>query len=171
MHWLLCIDLVLQRMIGRGMQHHLAPACVKELSLQELAAVAPCPCCPIPWPFPAIRVEGWNALRYATYQMDICAVPLVDPSHRVWNDVKAAFTASGLWPFILLMVICFNSDYGPWDGAAFFERAKESMEMVWSKGGMSHPLVDFLLPGLMRELVSESGLLEEAPILDLLGKT
>ena len=55
---------------------------------------------------------------------------LIDPSHRVWHDVKIALVASGLWPFMLLMTIVVNSDYGPWAGAMFFQKVSEYLEML-----------------------------------------
>ena len=63
------------------------------------------------------------------------------PSHRRWNDLKKAMVDTGRWPFILVMVVFLNLDYGPWDGSSFHQRGVESMQSLLLAGGLAHPFV------------------------------
>eukprot|EP00974_Lingulodinium_polyedra_P094214 9129216-Lingulodinium_polyedra.AAC.1 len=69
------------------------------------------------------------------------ALLMSDPSHRGWNDIKQALLDSGLWVFILLLVVVLNLDFGPWDGSAFHQRASEGMQSLFAAGGVAHPFL------------------------------
>eukprot|EP00974_Lingulodinium_polyedra_P097219 9422080-Lingulodinium_polyedra.AAC.1 len=84
---------------------------------------------------------GFQTYWYMLYQCSARVMLLSDPSHRGWNDLKQALVDAGLWPFILLFAIVLNLDFGPWDGAAFHQKAAESMGNVMANGGLQHPLL------------------------------
>ena len=75
-----------------------------------------------------------------------------DPSHRVWNDIKQAFTNAGLWTFVLVMSIVLNLDYGPWDGAAFHQRSQDAMANILANGGLQHPLFLHFKNNILKDL-------------------
>ncbi|CAK0801041.1 unnamed protein product, partial [Prorocentrum cordatum] len=77
---------------------------------------------------------------YMLYAMKMNLFCHYDVSHRLWNDVKDAFCECGEWNFIRLSTIVLNSDFGPWDGSAYFNKGGSVLKNFGASCGASHPL-------------------------------
>eukprot|EP00974_Lingulodinium_polyedra_P052127 5015095-Lingulodinium_polyedra.AAC.1 len=58
---------------------------------------------------------------------------------------------TGLWPFILLLVVVFNLEYGPWEGGQFQQRALEAMQTILVNEGVSHPFLRHFRDSIIRD--------------------
>ena len=61
---------------------------------------------------------GMSWTWYAINRPRLRILPFWDPTHRMWNDVRSALSASGNWSFVLLQTVLLNCFLGPWCGSA-----------------------------------------------------
>ena len=94
---------------------------------------------------------GFAWVWYAVGPLRLRLLPLFDPLHRSWNDTKGAIGAAGLWTFVLLHTICCNAFHGPWNGAAFWEQARDAAKLYYQRAGPNDPFFQALLPKLLAD--------------------
>ena len=62
--------------------------------------------------------DGWAAMNWMD-QNEFCCDRTPDPSHGVWNDGVLAAGDSGLGVFLLILSICCNLPFMPWNDGRF----------------------------------------------------
>eukprot|EP00974_Lingulodinium_polyedra_P084989 8226436-Lingulodinium_polyedra.AAC.1 len=133
MHWLLCLDQQLLAVTGQGLVQFFLEG-TDQLVTHSVAALAQGFSL---WATEVPQVivlaadqgsGGWQAFHYLVYACHARCMMLNDPSHRGWNGLKKAMVDTGLWPFILILVVVLNLDFGPWDGSSFHQRGLEAMQ-------------------------------------------
>eukprot|EP00969_Alexandrium_andersonii_P329591 14565143-Alexandrium_andersonii.AAC.1 len=87
---------------------------------------------------------GFAGWWYLAYSLKARVVLLHDPFHRQWNDAKGAIKEAGLWWVVLLSTICHNLAYGPWEGAAWFEKIKAGADEYLQQERIGNPLFEAL---------------------------
>ena len=94
---------------------------------------------------------GFASPWYLQYHLDMRVVFARDPFHREWNDVRGALAASSLWWVILLTTNAFNLTYGPWEGAAWFEKLKLGAAEYCGLERATNPLFSAMYPSICRD--------------------
>ena len=95
---------------------------------------------------------GWSAAWYATGPLSLNLHIVPDAAHGCWNDWTLATKAVGLWPLVLVLTIVINSPWGPWHGAAFFEKMRGGLQGYLGRAsGAQDPLFQSPLSGLCRD--------------------
>ena len=94
---------------------------------------------------------GFAGPWYLQYHLDMRVVFARDPFHREWNDVRGALAASQLWWVILLTTNAFNLTYGPWEGAAWFEKLKGGAAEYCGLERSSNPLFSAMYKHICRD--------------------
>jgi hypothetical protein len=94
---------------------------------------------------------GFASPWYLQYHLDMRVVFARDPFHREWNDVRGALAASGLWWVILLTTNAFNLTYGPWEGAAWYEKLKLGAAEYCGLERATNPLFSAMYPSICRD--------------------
>ena len=95
--------------------------------------------------------DGWSALHYLlATQHNV--LPLMDASHRAWNDAQLALNSSGLKWVVLATTICLNTDNGPWSSQRWFALLQEAAEHWLGHIGEQDPVFDHLRLQLKEEL-------------------
>ena len=114
--WLLAVDNMLKVMGLGGFGRYIQPKQVCERDKPEN------------WPILSISIDqgsdGWTGGHYLLNEMRGGVLVLRDVSHRLFNDVKLACQDSHLWGSLLVLIICFNSDHGPWRDARWYQEGK-----------------------------------------------
>ena len=77
---------------------------------------------------------------YAINSLRCRILPLWDPSHRMWNDVRGALSLSGVWQYTLVHTVLLNVFFGPWNGSAWWEQTVEASRLFFKTAGPSYPL-------------------------------
>eukprot|EP00974_Lingulodinium_polyedra_P061487 5933651-Lingulodinium_polyedra.AAC.1 len=67
---------------------------------------------------------GYAASWFLSFHLKTRSFFLMDIFHREWNDCAGAIKGSGLWWVVLLTTVTYNLCYGPWEGAAWFEKLR-----------------------------------------------
>ena len=88
---------------------------------------------------------------YLLFGRDLRMLPQRDPYHREWNDIKNAVGDNDQWHVILLMTVVFNLPFGPWDGAAWFNKLKDMSDESSQSSSPSDPLFTALYPLLCKD--------------------
>ena len=83
---------------------------------------------------------------YLLFGRDLRLLPQRDPYHREWNDIKNAIGDNDQWHVILLMTAVFNLPFGPWDGAAWFNKLRDMSDESSQSSSPSDPLFTALYP-------------------------
>ena len=104
---------------------------------------------------------GWAATWFLAYYMKMPVVPLPDPHHRMWNDVRLSLQDAQLWDTVMLLTCCFNSPFGPWNGGAWHEEAAEAFALFHQQAGPADPLFLHMLPRILQDLGQQDRILEE----------
>ena len=78
-------------------------------------------------------------------------MPLWDPSHRGWNDLKLATQDASLWSSMLVLTIAANCFFGPWNGSKFWQESKEGLEAFLEVASQDDPLFQSMLPGMLQD--------------------
>ncbi len=106
--------------------------------------------------------DGFSAGQYLLYERALHMVLLMDPSHRVWNDCRVALQRTpGLHAALLKSTLVFNLNMGPFESAAWYQQAKEAMQLyVVHAKGQEDPLWQSLLPHILKDLGAESRVVE-----------
>ena len=71
---------------------------------------------------------GYAMCWYLAYHIKSRVVFVRDILHRVWNDCTLALRQAGLWWVVLLTTVVFNFPFGPWNGAAWWQRLLDGVE-------------------------------------------
>jgi hypothetical protein len=74
-----------------------------------------------------------------------------DIFQREWNDVQLAVKHCGLTTVILLTTMVLNLCYGPWEGAAWFEKLKAGTVQYFGKEKAHSPLFSAFFPAMARD--------------------
>lgn len=105
--------------------------------------------------------EGWCPSMWLLYEAKARVVLFHDPSHRAWNDLKLAFASAGCWDAILLFGVCFQANYGPYEGGQWWRQAQEAAQSYSRTASTSCPLFQHLLPAIAAERGEKERLLED----------
>ena len=75
--------------------------------------------------------DDFCATWFLLFQEKLRVSPTFDPLHSPWRELDLAMNECRLKSSMLLSIVAHNLEYGPYDGAAFFEKMKEtSRELV-----------------------------------------
>lgn len=97
-------------------------------------------------------VAGFNALCWG-YDAHVVLYP--DPSHAVQRSFENALKGAGVWNLILLCVISWNLDYGPWQEESRRTELEHAMTIIYSKYTPADcPVFQAALPRMVVELES-----------------
>ena len=99
--------------------------------------------------------EGSPAYSMCWYLLgheDLRMIPIRDPYHREWNDLRLAISAAGLWHVVLMMTIVYNMPFGPWDSGSWFEKITSMAEEMVLSLGPSNPLWKTLYESVCKDL-------------------
>lgn len=80
--------------------------------------------------------SGFSATFFCQSVLGLMLAPLWDPSHRCVRDIELAFNHTGLSECVLLLKVALNTNFGPWDGSAFWRKQQE--EVVNYTNGQCH---------------------------------
>lgn len=94
---------------------------------------------------------GWCACMFLLYACKARLLLTFDPSHRAWNDLKAAYAGAGCWDAVLLWGVVFSINHGPYDTAAWWRTAQEAAQEYSDSSSSSCPLLQAHLPGIAEE--------------------
>lgn len=85
-------------------------------------------------------------LDYCTFKIGLAMLPLWDPYHRTWNDVKSGLKATAsLWKAFLSFALFFNTNYGPAGSKTFFAKKQALMaEFMASRSAHADPFLAYL---------------------------
>ena len=87
--------------------------------------------------------------------MSAMLVPIWDPYHRQWNDLKLAYRSCGLFKVMLQYSLVFNLNYGPSGSRAWFLRKQQAAnDFLQQHDAHSEPFLSYL-PFLARDLKVE----------------
>ena len=64
-------------------------------------------------------------LDYLQFKLGAMVLPLYDPFHRCWNDLKSALKASGLFKTVVQYSLVYNLNYGPNGSKTWFQRKRQ----------------------------------------------
>lgn len=95
--------------------------------------------------------EGSPGFALSWYLLFHCKaryLPIRDPLHREWNDLKGALRQAGVWWVVLWTSIVYNLNYGPWEGQGWWQKQVEAGEEYLAKAGPQDPLLEQLYPAI-----------------------
>ena len=101
---------------------------------------------------------------FRCFQMGQREVPYRDVFHMFWRAILNSVKDAGLRGVLLLVGICHNLAYGPWQGCAWFEQICEGALDYFETAGPSCPLFRRLLPRILKERGRGDEVLTEAEI-------
>ena len=104
---------------------------------------------------------SYSAYWFLAFHEQLCIVAVPDPSHRVWNDMRLAIAATGLWSHVLLDALVYRLPHGPWETSSGLEQTKAGLQLFLQGSSTSDPLFQNLLPKLLRDWGWEDRLGEE----------
>lgn len=99
--------------------------------------------------------DGVAGANFLKNHLHINYEPRYGPSHRAWNDTKAAIRFAQLWCHELLMIICYNAEYGSWHDD---ERCWQVRDVVQSNFDTTDEATDGIFDYLLDGLLEDSGL-------------
>ena len=88
---------------------------------------------------------------YCIFSRSLRLMPLWDPSHRGWNDLKLATQDASLWSSMLVLTIAANCLSCPWNGSKFWQESKEGLEAFLEVASQDDPLFQSMLPGMLQD--------------------
>eukprot|EP00971_Amphidinium_carterae_P223805 4440701-Amphidinium_carterae.1 len=124
---------------------------------------------PLEWPHITITTDqgsdAWSAIWFLRHSCTNATI-LLDPSHRVWRDVRNALKQSQHWSSALSLLALVNYESGPWRNQAFYNQQVEAIGEFLKVTGPGDQVYEHLRPWLLRDLgmehrVCEDGLDEE----------
>ena len=85
-------------------------------------------------------------LDYSVYKLGLCILPLWDPYHRCWNDLRDSLKKVGtLFKTFLSFALFFNINYGPSGSKTWFQKKQaKRTEFVNQKSAHSNPFLQYL---------------------------
>lgn len=162
-YWALLLNTSLVNVVGRGLEafgsKETLPAAAEMMTndddpafLQRLQGMMSGPWRWIGVPMDQCSV-GVCASNFLRGRLRLYMEPLYDPSHRVSNDLMWSIRASGFFPLLLAMKLCYSLNYGPWDGAKWWQEAKQPLsDSLKHFKAEIHPLYDALLPAIAHDI-------------------
>ena len=121
------------------------------------------------------NLAALNFLQYHPQQA-ILILPLFDPYHRGWNDIKLALKRSicGGWRTVLEYALVGNLNYGPFHSSTWHYKKKAKLQEFILSEGVSSPYWQKYLPKICQEqripepssFVDSQNLLEKVAALD-----
>ena len=88
---------------------------------------------------------------YLAYHIKSRVVFVRDILHREWNDCTLALRQAGLWWVVLLTTVVFNFPFGPWNGAAWWQKLLEGSNEYLSLEQWGNPLFKTMYPYICRD--------------------
>ena len=67
---------------------------------------------------------GMAGINFLLFHMGYFILYFADMSHRVWNDLKAAFKRGGTWRCVTYLTLVFNLNYKPFGKGAWMGKKK-----------------------------------------------
>ena len=91
------------------------------------------------------------------WKMHMLILPLYDPFHRCWNDIKTALKscAGRLFRVMLMYALFFNVSYGPSGSKAWFERKRQAAREFLLKHSATSDIFLSYVPHICRELLMD----------------
>ena len=86
--------------------------------------------------------SGYAMAWFLAYHAKCRMVVVRDIYHRQWNDTRLAISSAGLWWAVLLTTVSINMAYGPWDGAAWWQKLKEGGAELMSQEKIGNPFFE-----------------------------
>ena len=85
-------------------------------------------------------------LDYTMYKLGACILPLYDPYHRVWNDLRDSLKkVSTLFKTFLSFALFFNINYGPAGSKSWFQKKQaKRKEFIERMDAHSNPFLQYL---------------------------
>ena len=83
---------------------------------------------------------SYSAYWFLAFHEQLCIVAVPDPSHRVWNDMRLAIAATGLWSHVLLDALVYRLPHGPWETSSGLEQTKAGLQLFLQGSSTSDPL-------------------------------
>jgi hypothetical protein len=108
------------------------------------------------------------AIHYLLYKKKLRMTPFWDASHKVYRCLWNATRSAGKYTAVLLGVVVFNIEHGPWQGSANHEQiraAAKDLQALAADGG-GDPLFDYLMPKILRDRNAEVGLATSQDIIE-----
>ena len=131
--WLLAVENILKEYTGKGLAQYLAP------QHSHQSAV-----CPYSWPWLGIALDrgsdSWAAKQFLKYHLHANVEEFPDQSHDVWNDVRGALRATGLWNHVLLMVLALNLSHAPFGDGKWHEILHSAFKEYYRLASHRDPL-------------------------------
>lgn len=144
--WIVGVDKQLRSTIGSGLRRFVQP-----VSLEERGN-------PVSWPVLSVALDqgsdGWSAVMYLQRRANMNLIVMFDPSHRAWNDSKAALQQAGLWSAALLLQITMNLDHGPWRDGKWHSEVVQAAELY---AQFKNPDQDAMLISLLEPILRGTG--------------
>eukprot|EP00974_Lingulodinium_polyedra_P087861 8519757-Lingulodinium_polyedra.AAC.1 len=94
---------------------------------------------------------GFAGTWFLLHGWKVRLLPVRDPHHREWNDVKLAIADSSLWWVVLLGGILFNLPFGPWANQAFFHKLQEAARFYFSEAQPHDMLFEAFFDSICRD--------------------
>ena len=94
---------------------------------------------------------GYAMCWYLAYHIKYRVVFVGDILHREWNDCTLALRQAGLWWVVLLTTVVFNFPFGPWNGAAWWQKLLEGSNEYFSLEQWDNPLFKTMYPHICRD--------------------
>ena len=106
--------------------------------------------------------DGWSASYYCLYKLRMAAVFHPGPFHGTWNDARLSCQDVGkgegysLWTTVLTTIIPFQINFGPFEGAKWFQEIKDGAQVMYNTTNCNDPLFLQMLPAIARDLGREA---------------
>ena len=152
--FLLCLDNVLQTMCGKSLLDLRMP---KDRTIP-----------PDRWPVLTLSSDQgsdcYAGQWFLRYHCDVVVLYIRDAPHRVWNDVRAALKAAGLWGTVVLVTAVLNADHGPYQESRFWQQSVESIDAYLD---LVSPQTCPIYASLRTKILRDRGMLDEAGRLEV----
>ena len=92
-----------------------------------------------------------SVAMFLLYKVGLRLITIPDVFHRAWNDTMGALKMAHMWHVVTLAAMAFNLPFGPWDGASWFQKLKESAIDFVATSVDGGPLFDAFYTRLCRD--------------------
>lgn len=155
--WLTALDHQVEVATARGIAAYCLPP------EEEMAAKVGSP---TSWPQITISLDqgsdGSSAAHWLTRVARCNALILHDGSHRAWNDMQNSLKDVGMWTGVIMLLLTFNMEHGPWQDAKW---RMELREAATTYKGIADPspcdLFTSLYPAILQDMGESDRICED----------
>ena len=148
--WVCMVDNQLAKASGKELKFWVRPpegADIAHANLDEFRA-----------PAPTLSIgmdqgsDGWSASWFLMYERALRINVIVDQAHRTPNDCELAVVECGWWPVVLMSMIAFNINWGPWSSCRWGEECRTALSEMRQFVDKNGEFFHWLAKGLADDL-------------------